>query len=78
MKYNYEVRTQLTDEELSDLVSNAAEGLEGSSQLILELKLNVNTELPNENVDALTEAVSQLVSDKLGVEVEAQLISKEY
>lgn len=77
MKYNFEVRTSLADKEFSDLVSNAAEGLEGSSQLILELKLNINTELPSENVDTLQAAVSEFLSDKMGIDVEAELISKE-
>lgn len=78
MQYNFEVRTTLSDEETAKLVSKVFEGLEASSQLILEAKIRVNTELPDENVDALKEAVSNLMSKKLGAESEAQLISKEY
>lgn len=78
MQYNFKVRTALTDEESQALVSEVVEGLEASSQLILEVKVRVNTELPDDKADSLKEAVNTFVSERLGVEAETELISKEY
>lgn len=78
MKYNFEVRASLTGEESANLVSEVAENLESSSQLILEVKVSINTELPEDKIDSLKEAVRNFVSEKLGIDSEAELISKEY
>ena len=77
MKYKFEVRTMLPDEELSDVINSASEGLEASNKLIVELTLNLNTELPDEKVESLQESVSEFISDRLGIEADAKLISKE-
>ena len=77
MQYNFEARTALSDDEANKLVSKVVEGLETSSQLILEVKVRVNTELPEDKVILLSEAVSAFISKKIGVETETKLISKE-
>ena len=77
MQYNFKVRTALSDEEANQIVSEAAEGLETSTQFTVELKIRVNTELPDEKVDSLQEAVNKLISEKIGVDSEVELISKE-
>lgn len=78
MQYNFQVSAALPDEDSKNLVSEVAEGLEASTELIVEIKVKVNTELPEEKIESLTDAVSGFVTNTLGVEATAQLISKEY
>lgn len=78
MQYNFEARVTLPDQESASLVSEVAEGLEATTQLILGARIRVNTELPDEKIVALTESVKTLVSEKLGADVEVSLISQEY
>jgi S-adenosylmethionine:diacylglycerol 3-amino-3-carboxypropyl transferase len=78
MQYNFEVRTALNDEELSSLISDVAEGLEGSSQVVMRTSIRVNTELPDEKVEALRQAVDDFITDKLGADTEVALVSQEH
>lgn len=78
MKYNFEIRTAFTDEEMKEITSQTVEGLEASSQVVIEAKIDTNTELPEDKVEVLRQAVGKLVSDKLGSEVETLLISQEH
>jgi hypothetical protein len=75
MTYNFETRTTLTDEETKQLI--VVEGLEVSSEIILEAKIKTNTELPQDKVESLRVAGNNLVSAKLGTS-ETQLISQEH
>jgi hypothetical protein len=79
MQYNFELRAQLPDEDLKSIVSAGPEGLEASSSLIIQLKLNLNTELQDEeHIEALRQGVSDVLSKQLGVEAEATLLSQEH
>jgi hypothetical protein len=78
MQYNFEVRTALSDDELKEVVDQAGEGLEASSQIVLEAKIKVNTELPDEKVELLRQAVGSLIAEKLGAETDTILISQEH
>jgi S-adenosylmethionine:diacylglycerol 3-amino-3-carboxypropyl transferase len=77
MQYNFEVRTALTDEENNQIVSEVAEGLEATSQVIMRVNVRVNTELPDDKVELLRQAVDGLVSEKLGTDAEVTLLSQE-
>jgi hypothetical protein len=78
MQYNFEVRTALSNDELQSVTDQASEGLEASSQIILEAKIRVNTELPDEKVESLRQAVGKLVTDKLATQADTTLISQEH
>jgi hypothetical protein len=78
MQYNFEVRTALPDDEVTTAVSVVVEGLQASANLIVGVKVRLNTELPDDKLESLTEAVSQLMTDKLGTEVSAVLTSNEH
>jgi hypothetical protein len=78
MKYNFQLRAQLSDEDLKEIAAAGPEGLEASSELIVVAKIKTNTELQDEaHVEALREAVSGVIAQKLGVEAEATLLSQE-
>jgi F0F1-type ATP synthase delta subunit len=78
MQYNFEIRAELHDKELTSIVEAGPDGLEASSELIVEAKIRVNTELPDKAVEALRKAVSSVFSRKLGVKAEAKLLSSEH
>jgi hypothetical protein len=79
MQYNFELRAQLPDEDLKEIISAGPEGLEASSNLIVAVQLKLNTELQDDaHIEALREAVSGVLSDKLGVEAEAIFLSQEH
>lgn len=78
MQYNFEVRTALGEEELSSVVGDVAEGLEASSQIVMRTSIRVNTELPDEKVEALRQAVDELITNTLGTDAEVVLVSQEH
>ena len=79
MQYNFELRAQLPVEELASIVAAGPEGLEASSDVIVEVKLKVNTELQDPaHIEALRQAVSSVLSSKLSIEAEATLLSSEH
>ena len=78
MQYNFEIRTAFNDDELQKLVNEAGEGLVASSQLVIGVKIRVNTELPDEKVELLRQALAESVADKLGSEDEVVLVSQEH
>jgi hypothetical protein len=76
MQYNFEARTSLSPEDTSALVE-ADGGIEVSGTLVVEAKIKLNTELPDDKAESLKEAVAKLLSNKFGTS-EVSLISKEY
>jgi hypothetical protein len=78
MKYKFEVHAELLDEQLETALAATAEGLEGSSHLVVRADITVNTELPEEKIEMLRQSVSEALSSTLGSTVEAQLVSQEH
>jgi len=78
MQYNFEVRTSLSEDELQQVLSQTADGLEGASQIVMRASVRVNTELPEDKVEALRQAVDGFITEKLGAETSVELISQEY
>ncbi|HZS47227.1 MAG TPA: hypothetical protein VFC63_19290 [Blastocatellia bacterium] len=78
MTYNFEIRTTFSEDELKQVASKTVDGLEASSQLIIEAKIKTNTELPGDKVELLRQAVKEVIATKLGSETEIILISQEH
>jgi hypothetical protein len=53
MQYNFEIRAELPDKDLESIVEAGPKGLEASSELVIEAKIRVNTELPDKAVEAI-------------------------
>jgi F0F1-type ATP synthase delta subunit len=78
MQYNFELRVQLPDEDLKSIAAAGPEGLEASSELIIVAKIKTNTELPDEHVENIRQALSSVLGNQLGTEAEATLLSQEH
>jgi F0F1-type ATP synthase delta subunit len=78
MQYNFQIRASLPDEDLKEIISAGPEGLEASSELVVQAKIRVNTELQDEHVESLREAVSSVLGRQLGIEAQATLLSSEH
>lgn len=77
MKYKFEIRAAIVDEELQKLLDATADGLEGTCDLTTTVTVDVNTELPADKVKILCKGVEKALTLKLG-NVKAVLVSQEH
>jgi F0F1-type ATP synthase delta subunit len=70
MQYNFEVRTELPDEDVQAIADAGSKGMEASSQLIVQAKIRVNTELPDKSIEDIRKAVSKTLSKQLGIKAD--------
>lgn len=77
MKYNFKILVPLSEDE-NEAINEAVAGLKTEGTLAITAQISTNTELPDDLVKALGDNVSDLLSDKLGSDVEAELVSSEY
>jgi len=76
MQYNFKILTSLSEAELKEIAATT-EGLEVSGDLVIQAKLRVNTELPDEKVELLKETLDSLVEERFGPS-EVTLVSTEH
>lgn len=78
MIYNFKVSASLSAEETSDIADKTLDGLEVSGTINALIRVEVNTELPPDKVDALKSAVGDLVADTFGADASVELASIEH